>query len=311
VEYNETDAHNELVDYQNHLLRLKIWQIQSLDTAVPDFKINRWHYHKEVEFLLLIEGGLAIQTKHDMRLLQGGDVHLFGSSQLHRTWKELPMPLSYIVLQFDLTQYFDESTMPYLPYFSEARTPLGQLNYIFREQPEVQRQAYNLIMDIYAETQHKPKGYELAISSSVRRLLLLLLRNDTRDMLLGADNAELARLQPALDFVEARLAEKIAIEQACAVLNLSYHYFIKYFKKVMGVSFVDYVNYKRIKKAERLLLTQDISIMEVGESVGIPNMAQFYKLFRRHNQCSPKEFKQRMRGDGSMDNASAFDVSHH
>lgn len=311
MDYNETDAHNELVDYQNHLLRLKIWQIQSLDTIVHDFKMNRWHYHKEVEFLLLIEGGLTIQTKHDMRLLQAGDVHLFGSSQLHRTRKELPMPLSYIVLQFDLTQYFDESTMPYLPYFSEARTPLGQLNYIFREQPEVQRQAYNLIMDIYTETQHKSKGYELAISSSVRRLLLLLLRNDTRDMLLGADNAELARLQPALDYVEARLAEKIAIEQACAVLNLSYHYFIKYFKKVMGVSFVDYVNYKRIKKAERLLLTQDISIMEVGESVGIPNMAQFYKLFRRHNQCSPKEFKQRMRGDGSMDNASAFDVSHY
>ena len=32
----------------------------------------------------------------------------------------------------------------------------------------------------------------------------------------------------------------------------------------MGISFVDYVNYKRIKKAERLLLTGDLSIMEVS-----------------------------------------------
>ncbi|MCS7461236.1 AraC family transcriptional regulator [Paenibacillus doosanensis] len=298
---NETDAHNELVDYQNPLLRLKIWQIQSPGATVPVTQVNRWHYHKEVEFLILIEGGLSIQTKHDTRLLQAGDVHLFGASQLHRTKKELPAPLAYIVCQFDLSQHFDESTMPYLHYFSEARRPLGQLNYIFREHPEVQRQAYDLIMDIYQETQHRAKGYELAISASIRRLLLLLLRHDTQEVLHGADNAELMRLQPALDYVEAHLAEKIAIEQACAVLNLSYHYFIKYFKKVMGLSFVDYVNYKRIKKAERLLLTRDISIMEVGEAVGIPNMAQFYKLFKRHNECSPKEFKQRMRGDGAIE----------
>lgn len=300
----ETVVFNELVDYQNPLLRLKIWQIESPGTTISIPKVYQWHYHKEVEFLILTEGGLSIQTKHDTRLLQTGDVHLFGSSQLHRTRKELPMPLSYIVCQFDLSQHFDESTMPYLSYFSEVRRPLGQLNYIFREQPDVQRQAFDLIMDIYKETQNKAKGYELAISASIRRLLLLLLRHDSRDLLQGTDNAELMRLQPALDYVDAHLGEKIAIEQACAVLNLSYHYFIKYFKKVMGMSFVDYVNYKRIKKAERLLLTRDVSIMEIGDAVGIPNMAQFYKLFKRHNQCSPKEFKQRMRGDTSMEQAA-------
>lgn len=36
-------------------------------------------------------------------------------------------------------------------------------------------------------------------------------------------------------------------------------------------------------------------MMDVSFEVGILNMAQFYKLFKRHNQCSPKEFKQRMR----------------
>lgn len=294
----EADVHNEHVDYQNPLLRLKIWQIHSpRRTLAEPQTVGRWHYHKEVEFLAMVEGGLGIQTKHDSRLLQAGDVHLFGSSQLHRTRHEGVEALSYIVCQFDLAQHFDESTMPYLHYFSEARRPLGHLNYMFRDDPEVQRQAYGLIMNIFQETQSKAKGYELAISAAIRRLLLLLIRNDTRDLLHGADNLELMRLQPALDYVDEHLSEKIAIEQACAVLNLSYHYFIKYFKKVMGLSFVDYVNYKRIKKAERLLLTQDISIMELGEAVGIPNMAQFYKLFKRHNNCSPKEFKLRMRAE--------------
>jgi len=298
LEMLESDVHNERVDYQNPLLRLKIWQIHAPRRPLEEpQQVNRWHYHKEVEFLAIVQGSLGIQTKHDARLLQPGDVHLFGSSQLHRTRNEGTEAVSYIVCQFDLAQHFDESTMPYLHYFNEARRPLGHLNYMFREDPEVQRQAYALIMDIFQETQTKVKGYELAISASIRRLMLLLLRHDSRELLHGADNLELMRLQPALDYVDAHLSEKIAIEQACAVLNLSYHYFIKYFKKVMGLSFVDYVNYKRIKTAERLLLTQDMSIMELGEAVGIPNMAQFYKLFKRHNHCSPKEFKLRMRAE--------------
>jgi AraC-like DNA-binding protein/mannose-6-phosphate isomerase-like protein (cupin superfamily) len=291
----EPEVHNEQVDYQNALLRLKIWQITIPSDTLPSPPVCRWHYHKEVEFLVVMEGSISMQTKHDTRLLQVGDVHVLGSSQLHRTKKEHPSQLSYIVCQFDLAQHFDESTMPYLPYFSEVGRPLGDLNYIFRDDPVVQRQAYELLIDIFQETQSKQKGYELAISASIRRLMLLLLRHDTEGVLHGSQREDLMRLQPALDYVERHMAEKIAIEQACAVLNLSYHYFIKYFKKVMGLSFVDYVNYKRIKKAERLLLTRDVSIMVVGEAVGIPNMAQFYKLFKRHNHCSPKEFKLRMK----------------
>jgi AraC-like DNA-binding protein/mannose-6-phosphate isomerase-like protein (cupin superfamily) len=291
----EPEVHNELVNYQNPLLRLRIWQITNTSVPVSNPPLFRWHYHKEVEFLAIMEGSMNVQMKHDTRLLQAGDVHVIGSSQLHRTKKEHPSQLNYIVCQFDLAQHFDESTMPYLPYFSEVRRPLGDLNYIFREDPIVRLQAYELLLDIYQETQTKQKGYELAISASIRRLMLLLLRYDTQGLLHGSEREDLIRMQPALDYVDRHIAEKIAIEQACAILNLSYHYFIKYFKKVMGLSFVDYVNYKRIKKAERLLLTRDITIVEVGEAVGIPNMAQFYKLFKRHNQCSPKEFKLRMK----------------
>ncbi|SFM05507.1 AraC-like ligand binding domain-containing protein [Paenibacillus sp. 1_12] len=297
VPEQEAEVHNELVDYQNPLLRLKIWRITSDDMKSPVVATPskfRWHYHKEVEFIAIIEGSLSVQTKHDTRMLQSGDVHVLGNSQLHRT-KQESETLNYIVCQFDLAQHFDESTMPYLHYFSEIRRPLGLLNYIFSEHSDVQKQACAIIMDIFTESQTKQKGCELAITASIRRLLLLLLRNDTNGVLHGSESDELTRLQPALDYVEQHMAEKITIEQACSVLNLSYHYFIKYFKKVMGLSFVDYVNYKRIKKAERLLLTQDVSIVEVGQAVGIPNMAQFYKLFKRHNHCSPKEFKLRMK----------------
>lgn len=294
------DAINEEVIYQNPLLFLKIWEIH-VDS--PYFGIPEtwsWHYHKEVEFLAVTEGHLGIQTKRDYYLLGPGDVLLLGSSQPHRTHKNSAEELRYVVFQVDLSQHFDQSTMPYLHCFSELTQPLGAMNYIFQENESAKREAFSFITDIFNESQTRQRGYEMAISSAIKRLMLLMMRSDTRGMLRGSDESELMRLRPALDYVDRHLGEKIAVEDVCSLLNLSYHYFIKYFKKAMGLSFVDYVNYKRVKKAERLLLTRDLSIMEVGFEVGIPNMAQFYKLFKRHNHCSPKEFKQRMRGGGGL-----------
>jgi len=75
---------------------------------------------------------------------------------------------------------------------------------------------------------------------------------------------------------------------------MSYYYFVKYFKKTLGLSFTEYVNYRKVKSAERLLLTKDLSISEVSDRVGMPNMAHFYKMFKKYNECSPKQFQNKM-----------------
>ena len=91
--------------------------------------------------------------------------------------------------------------------------------------------------------------------------------------------------------------------------NVSYHYFVKLFRKTMGLSFLEYVNYKKIKRAERILLTKDLSIAQVGEEIGMTNMAHFYKMFKKHNQCSPNEYRKKLQtwmiDKDSIDNQAA------
>ncbi|MFP3125745.1 AraC family transcriptional regulator [Ectobacillus funiculus] len=293
-------AINEEVIYQNPLLFLKIWELYTETHHYSVLEKCPWHYHKEVEFLAILEGHLGIQSKHNYVVLGPGDVMVLGSSQPHRTHKSSSDTLRYIVFQVDLGRHFDQSTMPYLYCFSELTQPLDHLNYIFNQNEDAKREMHTLIMEIFEESQTRMRGYEIAISAAIKNLLLLLLRNDTRNVLNYTEEAGLNRLRPVLNYVDTYLQDKLTVEDACALLNLSYHYFIKYFKKIMGVSFMDYVNYKRIKKAECLLLTSDLSITDVGYEVGISNMAQFYKLFKRHNQCSPKEFKIRMRSESGV-----------
>ncbi|MBD2848549.1 AraC family transcriptional regulator [Paenibacillus sp. IB182496] len=285
----------ERVVYQHPLLYLKVWEVRTGATEYRDDRYRPWHYHKEVELLTVTKGRLAVQTREDTYALGEGDVVLLGSKQLHRTRSLDGSPVSFIVLQIDLLQHFDSSTLPYAQCFSELTRPLGDLNYMFGDNSALRREIVSAIVRIYRESQDMRRGYELAVSAAIRELLLLLLRGDTRGLLQEDPGGELLRLRPVLDHVEAHLQDKIAVEDVCRLMNFSYHYFIRYFRSVMSVSFIEYVNYKRIKRAERLLLTRDLSISETAAAAGIPSMAQFYKLFRRYNRCSPKAFKQRMR----------------
>lgn len=282
------EFYNEKVAYENPLLSLKVYTAARYDDAY----IN-WHYHREVEVLLVNTGGLEVHIQEEILRLEAGDIALIGSSQLHRD-RSFGTPLDYIVLQFDLEQFFDASTLPFMRYFAESNNPLSSANYIFQENPELKRQAAACIREILRESNEKQIGYELAVSMLVKQLLLLLLRNDRKNVLSDQDDFDRLRLRPVLTYVENHLTDRIQVEEVCKLANMSYYYFVKFFKKSIGLSFTEYVNYRKIKWAERILLTKDLSISEVGERIGMPNMAHFYKMFRKYNNCSPKEFQKKM-----------------
>ncbi len=297
---------HEQVVYQNPFLAMRIWQIDSEYLPPVDFLRRKeqewkqkqyydWHYHEEVEFLLILKGELTVFYREEQLVLRKGDIALFGSSEPHTTLMTKEGGTSQLVFQIDLRKYWDVSTLNSMQHFSEVIRPLSSLNYIYKDCRDARLQTASLIREIYREMNDGQIGYELAVSSRIKNILLLLLRNDTRQLLHYNDNRLLGRLQPAVDFVEANLSEKLAVSDICMMVNMSYTHFIKTFKKAVGMSFTDFVVYKRIKKAEQQLLTNDVSIAEVAESVGISNLGHFYDMFRRYNDCSPKQFRDRLR----------------
>ncbi|MCM3746928.1 AraC family transcriptional regulator [Paenibacillus pasadenensis] len=282
------EVYNEKVPYENPLLSLRIFRPQREHNLLLN-----WHYHRELELLYIISGSLEVHVEEERFHLNAGDVAVIGANQLHRD-RCSSETLDYIVLQFDLEQFFDHSTMPYMRFFMETNHPLSQVNYIFQDSPLVKEEIGLISKEILEEATTKKLGYELAVNLLLKKILLLLLRNDTRQILTDQDDFDRLRLKPVLTFVEQHLTDRIQVEEVCKLANMSYYYFVKYFKKTIGLSFTEYVNYRKIKWAERILLTKDLSISEVGDRIGMPNMAHFYKMFKKYNDCSPKEFQKKM-----------------
>ncbi|MBD2845051.1 AraC family transcriptional regulator [Paenibacillus sp. IB182496] len=291
----QAEALHEQVIYQNNALRLKVWPIQTRDST----NLRRpWHYHEQMELLYLYEGAMLVQLEQQMLRARAGDVVVIDSNQLHRTANAGEGLLSYLVLQVDLDAYYDSASMMYYSALSHPLHRLGELNEAIGEDADARDAIGRCIRDIYAEMSDMRLGYELGVSHSVKRIMLELVRCDRGRQLLSPQEADaMLRWKPVLDHIEHHLYERLDIRALSQLAYMSYHHFSKSFKQAMGMNVTHYINWKRIKRAERLLLTQHTSVREIADQVGLPNLSHFYKMFQKFNGLSPRQYRKQFLPD--------------
>ncbi len=282
-------AISETVQFQHAELCLKMWE------ATRSAAVNGWHYHKEIEFLLMVEGILEVQLPESKTDLGEGDIMVIGSNQPHTTRRKSADPIRYYVLQLDISAYFELANVRYLHMLKELTAPLDRTNYIFREQPQLRTAAAQTLRSLYAELTVQERGFEMAASILVKQLLLLLIRNDVKNVLGLPVEAATRAIGPALSYIDQHYTRKLTVAEASRAAHMSSSHFMRLFKQTLGMSFTAYVQGKRIKRAEQLLLAEETSIDRIADMSGFCNRAHFYEVFRKVHGCSPRHYRERRR----------------
>lgn len=101
------------------------------------------------------------------------------------------------------------------------------------------------------------------------------------------------QFETVVQYINQHISTRIYIPILADIVCLSPDHFSKVFKKIMGISPCEYIQMKRIERAQALLLTTDMSIKQIAEHVGIINPSQFTRLFTKIAQCPPKEYKEK------------------
>ncbi len=98
------------------------------------------------------------------------------------------------------------------------------------------------------------------------------------------------RLQNIFNYVEQNFQEEINIKKVADIAHLTVPAFCNYFKKIMNITFTDFINQYRIEQA-CIMLQQDKSIGEVCFACGFNNVPYFNKVFKNIVKKTPSEFK--------------------
>ncbi|WP_019243168.1 MULTISPECIES: AraC family transcriptional regulator [Bacillus] len=276
---------NEIIQYNDPTLAVKIYEASPRGKELLQ---GKWHFHKELEILIILDGSMEIVIQEKVYHLKNGDVFLIGPMEVHL---DQNLDVHYIVFQFDVNKFFEPSLAPFMHSLLNPNMNLSKLNYIFQQNEQVRKKVFELVMRIHKESIDHLRGYEVAINIHIKDILLTILRHDHLHILDEFSSAEMERLRPVLQYISQHLTEDLSANHCCHLLNLNYHYFVKLFKKTMGITFIEHIQHERIKLAERILLTEQISIEEIAERSGFHNMGHFYKTFYKFHKCTPLAFK--------------------
>ncbi|MBS6448026.1 MAG: AraC family transcriptional regulator [Clostridiales bacterium] len=95
-----------------------------------------------------------------------------------------------------------------------------------------------------------------------------------------------------VSFIRNNYMHKITLLDVASHVFLSPSYLSKIFKEEMQTSFNSYLSEVRIEKSKILLLSNDLSIVEVSELVGFLDQSYFNKVFKKQTGMTPKKYRE-------------------
>ena len=193
------------------------------------------HWHRAVEIIYMQEGSLDVTVESESFTIQKGDCIVINGNVLHST--KCTSPNTAILLQIPLD--FMEKYIP----------DLGQLIFLFDFRTKDQRQQTKQAMfktileQLQIINNVRPDGYLLRFNSLIFELLFQLYHNFSVKILqsnISQKKKDIARLEPVLDYISEHYREPISLNEIAEVACLQTGYFCRFFKKKMGITFLEY-----------------------------------------------------------------------
>lgn len=94
----------------------------------------------------------------------------------------------------------------------------------------------------------------------------------------------------AREYILMHITEHIALSDVAAYACVSPGYMSKSFKRIMGISLVDYINQKKVEKAKEMMAEGNERIADIALALGFSNIYYFSKVFRKMEGIPPTEY---------------------
>jgi len=111
---------------------------------------------------------------------------------------------------------------------------------------------------------------------------------DCDDIKIGEYNEKFGTV---LKYIDNNYMYDITLDQLADVAGYSKYHFSRIFKQYNSMSYLQYINARRTKAAETLLLDPDIPITEVAMRSGFKSLTTFNRIFKDIKHCTPTDFK--------------------
>ncbi len=270
--------------YQNTATYLRFNHQRTPNPVAMDF-----HLHNEFEIYFFIAGNVRYFIEKNVYPLRSGDILLMNNHEIHRPTFG-PGVYERMTLHFDpqLIRAVCPPGVNLLQCFTERSKGEGnQLNL----QPSQVEKVYQLLEQI------ERVELQFGEAAPVLRLTYLI-------ELLAYINKAFASVQPeppepvtvpeklapVLDYIDANLDGDLTLEALERQLYINRFHLSRVFKQYTGSSIHEYIVYKRISRAKKLL-AEGFNVTEACQLAGFRDYSNFIRVFKKATGVAPGKYK--------------------
>lgn len=194
----------------------------------------------------------------------------------------------------------------YLKYWCHFAANLGDNNLfdVLNLPYVVQIQDYSFMVQLFKKLINCHVKEDLASAMLVKAYLYQLLAIFIKDGSISNSEREVnlnEQMSHILHYIDKYLHEDLNIERLARELNFHPNHFIRFFKGSIGISPMKYIKKQRMKKAEFMLITNNLDITEISIRLGYKNIYHFSKAFKQYFGYSPTDYRQHYINESKKD----------
>ena len=177
-----------------------------------------------------------------------------------------------------------------MPIFSNRQSFLAS-KYGFVIKGVKQEDIVPYIHKIIKLLKEKKENYEMMTSALIYEMLLKIVENSPS----GNKEKIDVSISNVVSYIKNNFDQKITIKNILEHTTYSKNHMERLFKEKMHMTMKDYLYSLRLRRAQELLITTDLSLKEIAEATGLSEYRALYYLFIHNIGCTPNEFREKQR----------------
>ena len=252
------------------------------DDMKRDFPMERPHYHNYYELYFLLSGSCKFSVENHIYTIHKNEMLLIPPYLIHGATDYPQMSHRFIVF-FPVDCLCSE--------FHKNLSLFTKNSFYIPNDPEY---VLELMQNIRSEVQSTNTMSHQAAHCYLQLLLTYIIRNDSSTQKSTFKSSSLSLVEKMMKYISNNSHNDISVSDLSQEFGFSESYISRLFKNASGIGFKEYVTLQRLKNAEIMLNTTELSIQEISMSCGFNDSNYFSSTFKKHHGMSPTKYRKQI-----------------
>lgn len=285
------------------------------------YRVSTYHYnwHAETEIFILLKGNVEMSCNGEVFTLKPLDVVIISPQVGHATLALEEDAIAFVIhVGNEFYQQYDSD--------------FGSYQFALRSDDSTRHNEFfttlrhHAAMTMLLMTKGESPVYRMWIEHHYLALAGDVFR-EFDPIKKVHENARPGDIKPAsfdemIAYIDEHYEQKIELEDIAKIGGYNIAYTSQFFKRQMGISFVEYVLRLRIRDATVRLASTDEAVARIASDCGFADVKAFNVAFKKHFNMTPTEYRKQVKSIGrktvlqdwkeiiSVDNQDVLDVLH-